>query len=148
MVFVKKSTFFWYVSFIAKSHKVLFFDILDKKKRSLDLKSEVLTKVEKNRYFAKGLVHGFCQKIDLFLICFFSTQKARKKHSLIFWIGKNAFWTSIVKFYQSRKKSTFSKAISPWFLSKSRRFFHLFFFWAKKARKKDFLIFWIEKNTF
>ena len=50
-------------------------------------------KVEKNRHFAKGLVHGVRQKIDLFLICFFFfTKKGRKKNFLIFWIQKNAFW--------------------------------------------------------
>ena len=48
-------------------------------------------KVEKNRHFAKGLVHGFCQKINLFLICFFWAKKSRKKHFFIFWIEKNAF---------------------------------------------------------
>ena len=146
----------------------------------------------------------FVKKSTFFWYVFFRAKKARKKHSLIFWIENNAFWTSIVKFYQSRKKSTFSKAISPWFLSKSRRFFHMFFFlsqksqkerffdildrkeyfldlksellkkskkstfckgvspwyfsknwpfpylffWAKKVRKKHFLIFWIEKNAF
>ena len=170
----------------------------------MDLTSEVLTKVEKNRYFAKGLVHGFCQKIDLFSYVFFRAKKARKKHSLIFWIENNAFWTSKVKFSHCQKKSTFSKAISPWFLWNSRRCFHMFFFlsqksqkerffdildrkeyfldlkgellkkskkstfckgvspwyfiknrpfpylffWAKKVRKKHFLIFWIEKNAF
>ena len=57
---------------------------------------------------------------------------------MIFWIENNAFWTSIVKFYQSRKKSTFSKAISPWFLSKSRRFFHMFFFLSQKSQKERF----------
>ena len=139
MVFVKKSTFFWYVSFLAKSHKETFFDILDRKKSSLDLKSEVLTKVEKNLYFAKGLVHGFSQKIDLFSNVFFRAKKARKKHSLILWIENNAFWTSKVKFSQSRKKSTFSKVFSPWFLSKNRRFFHMFFFESRKPERK---IFW------
>ena len=46
---------------------------------------------EKNRNFGKGLVHGFCKKIDLFLIGFFSAKKARKKHVLIFWIEMNYF---------------------------------------------------------
>ena len=32
-------------------------------------------KVEKTRHFAKGLVHGFYQKIGLFLICFFFSKK-------------------------------------------------------------------------
>ena len=52
----------------------------------------------KSRHFAKGLVRGFCQKIDLFLICFSLPKKARKKEFLIFWIEKNAFQTKKEKF--------------------------------------------------
>ena len=53
-----------------------------------------------------------------------------------------------VKFSQSRKKSTFCKGVSPWFLSKNWPFSHMLFFSKKKGRKKHFLIFWIEKNAF
>ena len=104
-------------------------------------------KVKKYWHFAKGLVHGFCQKIDRFLICCFCAKKARKKHSLIFWIDNNAFGTSKVKLSQSRKKSTFSKGVSPCFLSKNRPFSDMFCL-AKKGRKKHFLIFWIENKVF
>ena len=45
------------------------------------------------------------------------------------------------------KKSAFCKGVSPWFLSKNRPFPYIFFS-AKKARKKHFSIFWIEKNAF
>ena len=45
------------------------------------------------------------------------------------------------------KKSTFCKGVSPWFLSKNRPFPYIFFS-AKKARKKQFLIFWIENKVF
>ena len=83
MVFVKKSTFFWYVFFSQKSQKERFFDILDRKGYFLDLKSEVL-KSRKNRHFANGLVHGISQKIDLFLICSFEQRKPE-------W---NIFWSS------------------------------------------------------
>ena len=67
MVFLKKSTFSLSVLLSKESQKETFFDQLDSKECFLDLKSEV----EKNRHFAKGLVHGFCQKIDLFPICYF-----------------------------------------------------------------------------
>ena len=53
-----------------KSQKETYFDILGSKECFLDLKSEVLA-MSINRYFAKGLVHGFCQKIDLSLIFLF-----------------------------------------------------------------------------
>ena len=94
-------------------------------------------KLLKNRNFAKGLIHGFCQKIDLFLICFFWAKKARKKHFLIFWIENKAFWTSKVMIWKSRKKSTFCKGVSSWFLSKNRPFPHMFF-WSKKKQKETF----------
>ena len=82
-------------------------------------------------------VHGFCQKINLFLICFFRAKKGRKKHFLIFWIENKAFWTSKEKISKSRKKSTFCKGVSPWFLSKNRPFSHMFFL-SKKRQKETF----------
>ena len=92
-------------------------------------------------------MHGFCQKMDFIRIRFFFSKKERKKNFLIFWIENKVFWTSKVKFSQSRKKSTFCKGVSPWFLSKNRPFF-ICFFLAKKAREKHFLIFWIENKVF
>ena len=96
MVFVKKSTFFHMFLLSKKGQKETFFDILDRKECHLDLKSEVLTK-SKNIDILKGLVHGYCQKIDLFL-CLFFNKKSQEEHFLIFWIGNKAFWTSKVKF--------------------------------------------------
>ena len=88
--FLSKNWPFSWSCFLSKERqKERFFDILDRKECFLDHKKKVL-KTLKNRHFAKGLVHGFCQKIDLFLI-FFWPKKARKKHFLIFWIEKNAF---------------------------------------------------------
>ena len=65
------------------------------------------------------------------------SKKGRKKHFLIFWIENKVFWTSKVKFSQSRKKSAFCKGVSPWFLSKNRPFPYIFFF-SKKSKKKTF----------
>ena len=42
-----------------------------------------------------------------------------------------------MKFSQSRKKSTFCKGVTPWFLSKNRPFFICFFF-KKKGQKETF----------
>ena len=42
-----------------------------------------------------------------------------------------------MKFSKSRKKSLFSKGVSPWFLSKNRPFFHMFFF-SQKSQKEGF----------
>ena len=64
-----------------KKEKETFFHILDKKECFLD-KKEQFQKTLKNRHFAKGLVQGFGEKIDLFLKSFFFlSKKARKKHS-------------------------------------------------------------------
>ena len=71
MVFPRKWTFSSSVLLSKESKKETFFDVLDRKERFLDLKSEVLKK---------------------------------------------------------SKKSTFCKGISPWFLSKNRALFHMFFF--------------------
>ena len=42
-----------------------------------------------------------------------------------------------MKFSQSRKKSTFCKGVSPWFLSKNRPFSHMFFL-SIKSQKETF----------
>ena len=133
MVFVKNRPFSHMFFFLSKKkEKETFFHILDKKECFLD-KKEQFQKTLKNRHFAKGLVQGFDQKIDLFLITFFFWAKKQERNILfIFWIEKKVFWTSKVKFSQSRKKSTFFKGVSLWFLSKNRPFFLYVFFEQKK----------------
>ena len=188
MVFTKKSTFFLYFFFNQKSQKETFF-LFWLVKNAFQTRKVKFQQSKKNRHFAKGLVHGFCQKIDLFLICFFFQQKKGvKKHFLIFWSmlfrtqkktsknskknrhfpkglvhgfcqkidlflicfffakshkeiffdildRKKVLWTSKVKFSKSRKKSLFCKRVSPWFLSKNRPFFQMFFFEPKKPER-------------
>ena len=56
----------------------------------LDQKSEVSKRFKKSN-FPKGLVHGFCPKIELFNMRFFRHPKAEKSVFLIFWIEKNTF---------------------------------------------------------
>ena len=70
------------------SQKILFFDILDKILRPE--KKKVL-KSANQRDFPKGIIHGFCPKIKLFLIYFFGIEECSKGHLLIFWIDKNDF---------------------------------------------------------
>ena len=141
MVFVKKSTFFSYVFFLSKkSQKETFFDILDRKECFLDLKSEVL-KNSKKWTVCKGVSPWFLSKNRPFPpMFFFWTKKARKKHFLIFWIEKKrkeCFLDHKRKVLKSSKKSTFSKGVSPWFLSKNQPFSHMFFF-CKKSQKETF----------
>ena len=117
--FFSKNRPFSYMFFLTKKNqKERFFDILDRKECLLDLKSESLKRSKKST-FCKRVSPWFLSKNRLFSYIFLLAKKARKKHSLIFWIENNAFWTSKVKFSQSRKKSTFSKAVSSWFLSKN-----------------------------
>ena len=61
---------FSYRRFLQKSYqKRSFFDILDRKESFLDQKIEVYKKGQKkNEHFIRGLVHGFCPKIELFVI--------------------------------------------------------------------------------
>ena len=104
-------------------------------------------KVEKNRHFAKGLVHGFCQKINLFLICFFWAKKSRKKHFFYILDRKECFLDYKREVLKNFHKSTFWKRVSPWFFLKNGRFPNLFF-WAKKARKKHFFYILGSKECF
>ena len=68
MVFVKKIELFIVCVFWANQDREdRFFVILDKKKSFLDQKKEVL-KNDKKSKFSKGvLVHGFCQKMEIFI---------------------------------------------------------------------------------
>ena len=70
MVLVTKSTFLLYLFLSKKSQKNTVFDILDKKERFLDLKSEVL-KSRENRHFAKGVSSWFLSKNRHFSYMFF-----------------------------------------------------------------------------
>ena len=147
MVFVKKSTFSSYFFFSKKSKKETFFDIVDRKECFLDHKKKVL-KNSKKSTFSKGLVHGFCQKIDLFLIFFFLTKKSQKETFFHILDRKEFFLDLKSEVLKNSKKLTFCKGVGPCFLSKNRPLSRMFFFWGKKARKKHFLIFWIARNAF
>ena len=61
----------------------------------LDQKVNVL-KGAKNRHFPKGIIHRFCPKIEIFLICVFWGNQVRKYCFLIFWI-KNDFYTRKIR---------------------------------------------------
>ena len=93
-------------------------------------------KTLKNRHFAKG----FLSENRPFPYKILFEKKGRKKHFLIFWIENKDFWTSKVKFSQSRQKSTFCKGVSLWFLSKNRLFPHIFFLSKKSQEEPVFYI--------
>ena len=144
MVFVKKSTFFSYVSFLAKkSQKETFFDILDSKECFLDLKSEVLKK-SKTSTLCKGFSPWFLSKIELFLICFFLSKKSKKETFFDILDRKEWFLDHKRKVLKNFKKSTFCNGVTPWFLSKNRPFPHTFFL-SKQSQKETF-IYLLHKN--
>ena len=118
--FLSKNRPFSHFFFLSKkSQKETFFDILDRKE--------------------SWVSPWFCLKIDLFLIRFYLSKKRRKKHFLIFCLENKVFWTSKVKFSQSRKKSTIWKGVSPWFFFEKSTFSSYFIFQQKKQERK---IFW------
>ena len=96
------------------------------------------TKVEKNRHFPKRLVHGFCQKVDVFFICFFFlSQKSQKERFFDILDRKEYFLDLKSELLKKSKKSTFCKGVSPWFFSKNRPFSYMFFL-TKKSQKERF----------
>ena len=97
--------FFLYVFFSKKSKKEIFLVFFNRKECVLDLKSEVLAKVKKNRHFAKGLVHGFSQQIELFFISFFLSQESKKKTFFVILDGKECFLEHKRKVLKNSKKS-------------------------------------------
>ena len=129
-----------------KSQKQTVFDILDTKEWFLDLKSEVLTKSRKSP-FCEGVSPWFLSKNRPFSYIFFILSKKSKKQTVFDILDrKECFLDLKSEVLRNWKKSKCCKGVSPWFLSKNRPFFHMFFL-AKKARNKHFLIFWIEKNA-
>ena len=146
--FCLKINFFKYVFFSKESQKETFFDILDRKEFFLDLKSQVLKKSKKSTFCKRASAWFLSKNRPFSYMFFFQQNKARNKTFLIFCIEKNCFLDLKSQVLKKSRKSTFCKGVSKWLLSKNRPFSYMCFFLAKKARNKQFLIFWIEKNAF
>ena len=122
--------------FLSKqSQKETFIDLLDRNKCFLDAKNKVLKKSRKNRHFKKGLVHGFCQKIDFFFISSFLSKETQKETFFDILDRKECFLNHKKKVLKNSKKSTFCKGVSLWFLSKNRPFSYKIF--LEQKRKKE-----------
>ena len=78
---------------------------MDRKEYSLDQKSEVSKSSEKSS-FSKGLVHVFIKNSSS-LPCWFFRQRRQKDRFLIFWIEKDTFLSSKVKFQKRPKNQIF-----------------------------------------
>ena len=72
----------------------------------VDQKVNVL-KGAKNRHFPKGIIHGFCPKIILFIIYLFWDKTSRKDHFLILWIEKKWFLDQKIELLKSSKNGIF-----------------------------------------
>ena len=143
MVFVKTLTFFHIFFFEQRKPERNIFDILDRKECFLDHKRKVL----KNRHFQSCWSMVFVNKSTFFFYVFFS-KKSQKESFFEILDSKEFFLDLKSEVLAKSKKSTFCKGVSPWFLSKNRPFSYMPFFLAKKAKKKHFLIFWIENKAF
>ena len=84
MVFVHKSKFFLFVFFGQIKSENIVFEILDKNERFLDQKKEMFKRAKQGD-FPKGIIRGFCPKIEIFLICIFWRDQVRIYCFLIFW---------------------------------------------------------------
>ena len=145
MVFPRKWTFSSSVLLSKKSKKERFFDVLDRKERFLDLKSEVLKKSKKST-FCKGISPWFLSKNRALFHMFFLSQKSQKERFFDILDTKECFLDLKSEVSKKSKKSTFCKGVSPWFFSKNLFFF--FFLWAKKSRKKHFFYILDRKECF
>ena len=89
-------------------------------------KIQVLTRV-KNGHIPKGLVHGFCPKIEISRM--------------------GVSYGNYDEVLKRGKKWTFSRGVCPWILSKNRTC-SFWRFSQKSYQKRSFFILWKEKNDF
>ena len=148
-MFLSKYRAFYHVGFLGKPMQTtFFFNILDRKKKLFRAEKLTLKKCVKNLHFLMGLVHGSCQKMELFTMCAFLANQGRKDHFFnIFWIERNCFQTRKVKF-QKRANNRILKMGQSMVFVKKLSFLPCGIFRQTKAEKIVFSIFWIEKNTF
>ena len=98
--FLSNNRTFYHVCFLGKWRKKRsFFDILNKIEGFLGQKME-FWKSPENRNFLKGLDHGFCEKIELFIIFVFWANQPTKDRFFKFWTKKNAFYTRERNFFK------------------------------------------------
>ena len=134
--FGQKSKYFLFFFLKKSSQKILFFDILDKRELFLDQQYKVL-KSSKQRDFPKGIIHGFCPNIKLFLLFFLGEKKFVKTIFLILWIEKNGFLDQKIELLKSAKHRHFPKGIVHGFCP-NIKFFLIYIFWEKTSQERLF----------
>ena len=131
--FVKKSTFFSKIFFEQKARKKCF-QIFWIEKNAFQTTKVKFYKTLKNRHFAKGLVHAFCQKIDLFLMFFFSRKKSQNEAFFDILNSKEYFLDLKSEVLAKLKISTFCKGLVHGFCLKMDLVV-LFFFYQEKPER-------------
>ena len=99
----------------------------------------------KNSKVFKGLLHGFCQKLELFTMCIFCANEATKDCFFNIVDRKECLLDKKVTFQKKSGKSKFSKGLSPWFLSKSRTCYHVCLLGKSSQRRSFFDILDLKK---
>ena len=105
------------------------------------------SKSRKIDIFAKGLTHGFAQKLAIFPCFFFLAIQAGKMCFTIFQNEKTPFQAIKTRSSKSRKIDIFPKGLTHGFAQKFA-IFPCFFFQAIQARKMCFITFQNEKTPF
>ena len=78
MILVKKLNFFPLLCSSKIHRKIVFADVLDKKKPLKTIKKKTVYEKRKIRVFPKGLFHRFCQKFEISLTLSFLQNRPKK----------------------------------------------------------------------
>ena len=106
MDFVQKSNFLIPAFFTEIISEKIVFNISERKEWFYEVKIETLKRA-KNGHFPKGLVHGFCPKIELSLIAVFHRNYVRKDLFPIFSKENRFFWPKNWSFNKRQKMNIF-----------------------------------------
>ena len=94
-------------------------------------------------HFPKGLVHGFCQKLNILFLFSFSVKQSETRCFLTFWIENLPIQTRKTLILKSRKLAFFLRGQSMVFGQKQEILF-LFSFLIKWSETRCFVPFLIE----
>ena len=104
------------------------YDILEQKNGFLGYKNKKFKKT-KNWHFSKGVNPWFWSKNGHFFSFFFLPNIGQENVFYDILERKNPFLGYKKKKFKKTKNLHFSKGVNPWFWSKKRPLFQLFFFW-------------------
>ena len=105
--------------FSQKSYQKRAFLILWKEKNDIKRKNWSFKKGQKNRHFPKGLLHGFCPKIEISLILVFTIIMSENIVFRYLWKKTIIFGPKNWSFNKGQKW-TFFKGANSWILCKNR----------------------------